>query len=366
MNLSFFTLLAALIFTAISTTSLLADDKLPQIPMAERATKDSLFHEPLSRGINLVYEDKFAESIAIFDSLLVHYPQHPAPYFYKAAAYQTWMSSYRFNGFQKELEENVQKAIDTGTSLLEKTENDPWLNFYIGAAYGYRAFFKLRSYNFIGAYRDGTRGIDNFKIALEKDPKLYDVYLGLGSYHYWRTARSKFIRIIAFWMRDKRNLGIDQMRFSIDHGQYCPAEASLVLVTALYDYKKYDEALAVLTDFMQSSETQVISSYYMLGRLHLETEDWLGAEESFTAVLTRLEQNKDSAKGYQAECYYWIAQSHVERSESLMALQSVEKALELARQRDKKRELESQFESFNDIHSKLKKLHKTLKKDMHE
>ncbi len=312
----------------------------------------------------MVYEDRFAESIALFDSLQIHHPEHPAPYFYKAAAYQTWMTSFRFNKYQKEHEENVQLAIEAGDALLKQNQDDPWLNFYIGASYGYRAFFKLRSYNFIGAYRDGTKGIKNFKIALEKDSELYDVYLGLGSYHYWRTARSNFIRVIAFWMRDKRELGLRQMQFSIDHGRYCPAEASLVLVTALYDYEKYDEAIATLQDFMRSSDVQVTSSWYMLGRLQVATSDWLGAKTSFEQVLERLDTNPDASKGYQTECLYWIAHSENQLGSPEIALKTSEEALIIAKARNKDLELESQFESFKDIHSNLKQLHKKLQKDM--
>jgi|GEM_PF-323866 len=355
-----------LLLVSAFTFDALAKDELPELPEGTRATKDSIFHDPLARGIQMVYEDRFAESIALFDSLQIHHPEHPAPYFYKAAAYQTWMTSFRFNKYQKELEENVQLAIETGDALLKENRDDPWLNFYIGAAYGYRAFFKLRSYNFIGAYRDGTKGINNFKTALEKDPELYDVYLGLGSYHYWRTARSKFIRVIAFWMRDKRELGLRQMQFSIDHGRYCPAEASLVLVTALYDNEKYEEAMAILQDFMQSSDVQVTSSWYMLGRLQIETENWGKAKSSFAEVLARLERNPDAAKGYKTECMYWIAYTEHQLGDAETALVTTEKALETAKLRNKDLELESQFESFNDIHSNLKKLHKSLLKDMQQ
>lgn len=360
-----YSILLLLLVSAFSNGAL-AKDQLPKLPEGTRATKDSIFHAPLARGIQMVYEDRFIESIALFDSLKLQHPEHPAPYFYKAAAYQTWMTSFRFNKYQQELEENVQLAIDAGDALLKENQDDPWLNFYIGAAYGYRAFFKLRSYNFIGAYRDGTKGIKNFKIALEKDPELYDVYLGLGSYHYWRTARSKFIRVIAFWMRDKRELGLKQMQFSIDHGRYCPAEATLVLVTALYDHKKYDKAIESLQHFMQDSDVQVTSSWYMLGRLQIETGKWEEAKNSFTQVLTRLQSNPDAAKGYQTECLYWIAKSEQESGEYKTALQTSEEALQIAGTRNKDLELESQFESFNDIHSNLKKLHKSLLKDMQQ
>lgn len=336
-----------------------AKDELPAVPPGAIAPVDTLFHRPLSRGLALVYQDSFPAAVALFDSLKSVFPDHPAPNFYLAATYQTWMSSYRFNGFQKELEANVQQAIDKGNELLEVRGDDPWLNFYIGAAYGYRAFFRVRSFNWIGAYLDGKKGIGNFQRALEKAPALYDVYLGLGSYHYWRTARSKFIRVIAFWMSDKRDFGLEQIDFSIRHGRYCPAESFLVLATAQFDYGRYEAALQTLQEF-HHGHRPVMSSRYLEGRLRIEAGEWAEVERIFSDLLARLEPYPYPSVGYQVECRYWIARARAEQGDAMAALELCRKALALADTRDQARELESQFESFDDIKSMLEDLEKTL------
>ena len=384
-------------------------DMLPEVPDSIRAPVDSFFHEPLLRGITMVYRDEYEESIALFDSLQQAFPDHPAAYFYRAAAYQTWMSSYRFNKFQKELESDVQLAIEKGDSLLKIRQNDPWLNFYIGAAYGYRAFFRIRSWNWIGAYRDGTRGIGNFEKALEKqaillnaqsmqtlqedglpqdvltdlknlenqtlrgpknfsealkkqigkkeskkygaqilaaaekDIPIYDVFLGLGSYHYWRTARSGFIRIVAFWMKDKRDFGLEQIQFSIDHGRYCPPESYLVLATALLDYEKYDRALAVLEQFSEDAGKEVMSSLYLRGRLMMHFENWREVKSLFQEILQRLEGYQYPSIGYQVECKYWIAAALQREGNTDAALQLATEALQQSENRDGDIELEGQY-----------------------
>ncbi|MGH7456172.1 MAG: hypothetical protein ACRENG_32760, partial [bacterium] len=143
-------------FLIVFALPLRAQNRLPQLAPDDLAPIDPAFHEPLSRGIALVFSDRFEESLALFDSLQKAYPDHPGPYFYKAAAYQTWMSSYRFNGFQKELEKNVEEAIAKGTRLM-RAKNDPWLLFYMGAAFGYRAFYKFRNYHWLDAYQDSRK-----------------------------------------------------------------------------------------------------------------------------------------------------------------------------------------------------------------
>ena len=198
--------------------------KLPNPAPGERAPVDPLFHQPLSRGIALVYADRFAESLALFDSLTQAHPTHPGPPFYRAAVYQTWMISYRFNGYADELERCVQEAVDKAERQLA-TSGDPWLLFYSAGAYGYRAFYKFRRYNWIGAYRDSRRSLKHLNAGLKKQPDLYDAYLGLGAYHYWSTAKSLVLRLLTFWMRDRRDQGLAELELAMQHSRYAGDEA---------------------------------------------------------------------------------------------------------------------------------------------
>lgn len=352
--------LTVLTFLFFLTTIAVAEDALPVVPTNELAPTDSLFHKPLSQGIRLVYADNYEQALAIFDSLQAVFPDHPAPYFYKAATYQTWMSSFRFNAYQKELEENVKKAIETGERMLQKKPNDAWLNFYIGAAYGYSAFYKMRKWKWIGAYRDGQKGIDNFRTALDKNPRLYDVYLGLGSYHYWRTARSKFIRVIAFWMRDLRDLGLKQIEFAMKHGRYSREESAYVLATAYYDYEKYPQALAVL-DSLAQAESPMIATYLNLrGLLMFQAENWSEVEHMYRQLLTRLDSQAHSSIGYEVECKYRIAKALSEQGQIEEAYRLAAEALDQSEQRQADLELESQFSNFDDIKHDLQDLFDVL------
>ncbi|MFC1650757.1 hypothetical protein ACFL2X_04240 [Candidatus Latescibacterota bacterium] len=232
----------------------------------ERAPIDSTFHEALTIGVNHVSNDRYMMALALFDSLQQVFPHHPAPNFFIAATYQSWMLTYRFNKFQNDFYENIKLAIEKGNRLL-KNDNDPWLNFYVGAAYGYKALLRFRKHNWIGAYIDGRKGINNFYNALEKLPTLYDCYYGLGNYHYWSTEKSKFLGILVFWREDKRKLGIDQLQLSIDRGLYCPYEATHGLIIAYFYYGDYDKALSFNNIAMELNDTPSLGTLYMRGRL---------------------------------------------------------------------------------------------------
>ena len=141
--------LVGFIFLSISPAFSAPFESVPDLPPGTVVSKDPIFFDAVSPGMNLVLHDRYKEGLLVFEEIQKTYPDHPAPHFFKAAAYQSYMSSFRLNRFQKELEENVQLAIAKGNKLLE-SKNDPWLHFYVGGAYGYRAFNRFRKHNWIG------------------------------------------------------------------------------------------------------------------------------------------------------------------------------------------------------------------------
>ena len=356
----FLAFLLWLLILSISPALSRTTEGLPTLPLDAGASKDPIFHDSASLGINLVLNDRFKEGLRVFEDLQQRYPDHPAPHFFKAATYQSWMSVFRLNRFEKEFEENIDLAIEKGHALL-KRENDPWLFFYVGAAYGYRAFNQFRKHRWIRAYSDAKEGVNNFQEALEEDPNLFDVYLGLGSYHYWRTAKSSFLRLITFWIPDRRELGLRQLEFSFQHGSYSSEQAGYNLVAAYFDYGQYEKAMQTLESIFEKKETPGISDLYYKGRLLIKFERWPEAESLFREILESLDTYEPVSTGYKAECMYWIAATLTAQKKSAEALQFVEKALALSEERNADSELEGPFENFREIESRLERLHHYLK-----
>jgi tetratricopeptide (TPR) repeat protein len=358
----FMAFLLWLIILSISPAFSRPTERVPNLPPDVRASRDPLFHDSASLGINLVLNDRFKEGILLFEDLQRTYPNHPAPHFFKAAAYQSWMSFFRLNRFQVEFEENIELAIDKGHKLL-KRENNPWLSFYVGAAYGYRAFNQFRKHKWLRAYSDAKEGVDNFQEALEGDPNLFDVYLGLGSYYYWRTAKSSFLRLITFWIPDKRELGLRQLEFSFEHGSYASEQAGYNLVAAYFDYGQYEKAMHTLDRILEKKKTPGISDLYYRGRLLIKFERWPEAESIFREILESLDTHEPVSTGYKAECMYWIAATLTAQKKRSEALQFVEMALALSGERNADTELEGPFENFREIENKLQSLHRYLKEE---
>jgi tetratricopeptide (TPR) repeat protein len=345
--------LLLMLFVSLAYSRIISE--VPDVASDVVTPAGPIFHDSLLRGIELVFNDQIEESLVIFHRLQQTYPDHPAPHFLKAAAYQSWMSNFRLNRYQKELEENVQLTISKGNKLL-KQKDDPWSHFYVGAAYGYRALNRFQKQDWIGAYIDGKRGIEHFSNALLQEPNLFDVYLGLGLYHYWRTARSSVIRIIAFWIPDKRELGLRQLEFVIDHGLYAPNQASYALVLSYFDHGQYEKAMSIYDRTIAKKRTLTFTDLYYKGRLMIKFRRWMNVESLFKNISQQLEKSEFVSVGYQVECKYWTAFALFNQDKLSEALALIEDATAQSAKWNPDFEVEGPFESFKEMKKRLGRL----------
>jgi tetratricopeptide (TPR) repeat protein len=335
-------------------------ESVPDVPRGTVGSKDPIFFDAASPGIDLVFNDRYREALRLFEELQQKYPTQPAPHFFKAATFQGWMSHSRLNRFQEEFEKNTQLTIQKGHELL-KQKNSPWIFFYVGAAYGFQAFNEFSKNKWVEAYYEAKKGVKNFEQALERDPRLFDAYLGLGSWHYWRTAKSMFLRLLTFWIPDQRELGLRQIEFAFQHGSYTPDEAGYNLIAAYFDYGRYEKAMQILNRILEKKRTAGISDLYYKGRLLIKFERWPEVETVFRKILERLENQEMASAGYKAECMYWIAQALTEQKRRSEALKFAEMARAQSEKRNPDSELQGPFENFREIESRLKRLYKSLK-----
>jgi len=354
-------IVALFLLTALSNAPAFSQkiDGVPDVPPGAVGSTDPIFYDSLSFGIRLIFYDQFEEALTLFEDLQHSHPDHPAPHFFKAATYQTWMSSFRVSRFREAFEEDARLAIAKGKAW-SKRDNNPWSYFYMGGAYGYQAVNEFRKRDWINAFIDAGRGVKSLEKALAIDPNLFEVYLGLGLYHYWRTAKSKFLRLITFWIPDNRELGLCQLAFAFEHGSCASIEAGYGLVCTYFDYGRYEKAMSILNRLLAKKMTQGVSDLYYKGRLLIKFKKWSEAESVFREILARLENYKFTSVGYQVECMYWLAEALTAQNNESEALVFTERALARSEKRRADSEIEGPFEDFKEIKMRLKRLHRSL------
>ena len=130
----------------------------------------------------------------------------------------------------------------------EPTRAEAW--FYVGAAYGARAQFRVHRRERVAAARDGKRIKEALERALALDPSMHDAEFGIGMYRYYAgvaPAIFRFLRIFLLLPGGDRAGGLAQLERASREGVLVRGEAQFQIhVLYLWYEKKWPEALAII------------------------------------------------------------------------------------------------------------------------
>jgi tetratricopeptide (TPR) repeat protein len=356
---------AALLFILLPAMVSAADvlNRVPAPGMAATAVDDPLIDSAFRQSVDLVFRERFEAAMVIIDDLGKQRPHHPAADFMKAAAYQSLMNTYRTNRFTAVMNTHLDAAVEKGNALLAAGE-DAWARVFIGAAHGFGALNRFRRGEWMSAYASILNAVDNLQQALEIDPHVYDAYMGIGAYNYWRTARSGFVRSVAFWMADRREIGLAQMGFVVNNGVYSVHETGYNLIAALIDHGRPGQALERVAENIRIKGSAGLIDLYYRGRALEVQNRWLPAAETFGALSVRLAEAPLATAGYRAECRYREALGLYRANRHTEAFAASEAAVDFVRQRDPEREIDSSFEPFSKTLDEILALHRLLEKQL--
>jgi tetratricopeptide (TPR) repeat protein len=164
-----------------------------------------------------IWLNQFDKAAEIAQGMIESEPANPVGFFMAGAIYQTISEKYRNDSFRDDIYEYLDSAIDLCDERKESDPDNADLYFIAGASYGYRGLHKAFHGAWWGAFRDGLRCSSNLKKALQLDSTFYDAYWGLGSYHYYKTLKSRDFLWLPF-ISDRREEGMAEIRKAIENG----------------------------------------------------------------------------------------------------------------------------------------------------
>ena len=309
--------------------------------------KDTSFYPLVRRALELVHHERYREALAAFTKLIDRYPGHPMGYFYRAATYQILMRNYRTRRFENAFERALKLAIQKGNFLKKSHPDDADIYFFLGGAYGFRGLHRVRKGDWVGAFLDGRRGIQNLQRALEIDSLNMDVYYGLGTYHYWRTAKVKVLRLVPFF-RDLREQGIHELRLAMRLGRFTRIEAEFALVAVYYHQKDYHRAARLVERLVERYPSNP-AGLYMLARVQENLGNYAAAYTALSRLLHRLQSVSWTEEGYFAEVYFRLAENAARSGRFREAKDYLQQSREFIKRRNPDEELEGPLETFAEI-----------------
>ncbi len=209
------------------------------------------------------------------------------------------------------------KALCDSTVLLseEKLENcttsDSALYYlFIGHQDAYRALWEARFGSKLSALKYGFKARNQYQKGLEVDSTLYDLYLGIGSFHYWKSVKSGFLRTVGIF-KDEREIGIHEILLAADSSLFSREAAHSAMIWIMLNEESYDEAIA-LAETMFRKYPNGNSLLWPIAEAYYKEEKYDEAAKMYEYILNRLLSSPGN--------YYNIIES------SYLLCQSLEKA----------------------------------------
>ncbi len=212
------------------------------------------------------------------------FPDHPAGYFFHAAALQSKMLDFEKYTETEQYFKLTRKVLKLCARDIRTYPDDPWPYFFAGGAYGYDAFMHGRLNNLYKAFQNGWNSIRALENCLKADSTNYDAYLGIGTYKYYRSAMSKTLSWLPF-VKDERELGIRMIKRAIARGRLSKSAAMNGLMWIMLHEKRYDEAMSLADSALQVFPG---SRYFLWGKASIafKQEKWALADSLYRHILS--------------------------------------------------------------------------------
>jgi tetratricopeptide (TPR) repeat protein len=305
------------------------------------------------QGLDYLHNEEVFKAVDEFKKLIDLLPNDPIGYFYVAASLQTMMDDYRnysyFNEFNKYMDLAIEKA-----ELKKKQGNLTAYDYlYLGGAIGYRGINEALTGDWYHAFVDGLKGKGYLEKALKLDPELYDVYYGLGTYHFWKSLKTKIFWWLPF-AKDNRQMGINMIKLAIEKGKYSPDDAKLALVRIYVENKEYEKAFAMISQLRKTQPNKPFLLWF-LGRAQLETKMYDGAINTYQTLLKTLVASPYYHPEGEVECRYYLALAYFKNKNYQNCQTQIDSILSFQDKAQENKNIKDFIEKAKDLRKKIKK-----------
>ncbi|RKX28252.1 MAG: hypothetical protein DRP46_08915 [Candidatus Zixiibacteriota bacterium] len=288
------TLLGLIIFSfSLNLTALDSPDKI----------------ELIINGQEAVFDCQWQRADSIFTELYRIDSTDPAGYLYRAAALQAEMTDKeedlhgtRFMALCDSAKTAAKKRLENCTR-----RDSAFCYLYLGHQYAYRSLWESRFRSNFSALKLGMKAKSAYQKGLEVDSTLYDLYLGLGNYHYWKSVRSGLLRSFGIF-KDEREKGIKEIELAADSSLFSRDAALSALLWIMIDRKDFDSAIALGGRMLEKYASGNTFSW-PLGEALYNAGRYDGAYRNYRNIWYHLLHNNTGNYYNFIECAYWLYKS---------------------------------------------------------
>ncbi len=242
----------------------------------------------LNLGQELLFNDRFTAVDSLYDSYIETFPDDPVGYLFKAAALMGEMADQEENLNPEVFRHLLDSTEATATRCLDTCSNKTraWMYLMLGHARAYRSLWESRFGSLLQAIKHGFAARSAYSEGLKADSCLYDLYLGLGSYHYWKSAKGGLLRWFRI-LRNEKDKGITELYLAADSSLLSREAARSALVWIWLDKKEYDSVITITRELL-NKYPHGKSFLWPLATACYRNKDYQGSLETFRRLRLRV------------------------------------------------------------------------------
>jgi tetratricopeptide (TPR) repeat protein len=260
--------------------------------------------------VDYALDFEYSKALALLDGLRLENPEDARPYLFKAVVYIQFLVNCRKPEKNRNLFlENINEAEKIAKRMAKKDKNYWHANFLLGGVYGWKAKYYLDAGSKWKTFINARRAKGYFERTQKLNPDCFDIYYGLGVYHYYAGTLPKLLRfflpLLNFEGDTKK--GIRELNLAKEKGTYSRdfAAYELVLIYLDKEEKRGDGLQLVLKlceKYPQNFNFQLLRAQYY----HYLGQDSL-AESTIDRLKSEIQDDfyAQLSNDKRAECQLW-------------------------------------------------------------
>jgi tetratricopeptide (TPR) repeat protein len=304
------------------------------IVIFQRANSQNNLDNALCQAVDYALDFEYPKALALLDSLRLEDPEDVRPYLFKAVVYIQFLVNCRNVERNRILFfQNIDEAEKIAKRMAEEDENSWQANFLLGGVYGWKAKYYLDAGSKWETFINARRAKGYFERTQKLDPDCFDVYYGLGIYHYYAGTLPRLLRFFLPLLNfegDTRR-GIRELNLAKEKGTYSRDFAAYELVLIYLDKEEKREeglqlVLKLCEKYPQNFNFQLLRGQYY----HYLGEDSL-AESTIERLKSEIQDDFYArlSNDKRAECQLWSGLVHLSLNQDEEAQNDFETALSM-------------------------------------
>ncbi len=214
------------------------------------------------KGIEKSYTEEFSISESLFNTVISEDSTSPAGFFFKSALYQLKYFDMGYDSIKDNFFNLQKKGIEIAKRYVKENPDDPWGYFFLGGFHTLNVFLYGYSEDYINALKNLFPALNNINKSIEIDSTIYDAYLGLGGYDYFKGMLP--------FMGSEKDSAYKKIRLSIEKGKYTKYLSSSALANLFIRDKKYEEARKIIRLLLNEFPDSRTFTWHMFNSFYYE------------------------------------------------------------------------------------------------